>query len=322
MTSDNKTGVLLTNLGSPDEPTAPAVRRFLKEFLSDPLVIQLPRWWWLPLLNLIILNVRSPKVAHAYQSVWTDEGSPLLMYSKRQQKKLQNKLNEKNIPVVLGMRYGNPSLKQALQQLQSKGINHITILPLYPQYSVTTTKTSIEEVNRLLQLMSWQPKLKCIEHYCNYAGYIGALANSVKSFWSANGPVEKLLLSFHGLPKRYVDEGDPYSDHCKQTAILLAEKLQLKPEQWQMSFQSRFGREEWLQPYTDVTLKEWGEQGIKNVAVMCPGFSSDCLETLEEIAVQNKNIFIKAGGERFHYIPALNDSEEHITVLANLIKTE
>jgi ferrochelatase len=220
------------------------------------------------------------------------------------------------------MRYGNPSLKQALQQLQSKGINKIIVLPLYPQYSVTTTKTSIEEINRLLPLLSWQPKLDCIEHYYNDVSYIDALANSVKNFWNTNGQVEKLLFSFHGLPKRYVDNGDPYFDHCQQTATLLAEKLQLKPEQWQLGFQSRFGREEWLQPYTDITLKGWGEQGIKSVAVMCPGFPSDCLETLEEIAVENKKLFIEAGGERFHYIPALNDSEDHITVLSDLIKAK
>ena len=184
---------------------------------------------------------------------------------------------------------------------------------------MTTTRTSIEEVNRSLQALSWSPELDCIEHYYNDAGYIDALANSVKSFWNKTGQVEKLLFSFHGLPKRYVDEGDPYFVHCKQTTKLLAEKLQLKPDQWEISFQSRFGREEWLQPYTDIILKEWGEQGIKNVAVICPGFPSDCLETLEEIAVENKNLFIKAGGESLHYIPALNDDEEHITVLADLI---
>ncbi|MDH5594453.1 MAG: ferrochelatase [Gammaproteobacteria bacterium] len=316
MTSEIKTGVLLTNLGSPDEPTAPAVRRFLKEFLSDPLVIQLPRWLWLPLLNLVILNIRPPKVAHAYQSVWTDEGSPLLSFSKRQREKLQNKIN---LPVALGMRYGNPSLKQALQQLHAEGVERIIVLPLYPQFSITTTQTSLEEISRLLKAMSWQPQIKYIENYCSNNQYIEALANSIKIFWSENGQTEKLLLSFHGLPQRYVDKGDPYFEQCHVTAKLLAEKLQLNNEQWQLAFQSRFGREEWIKPYTDFVLQEWGQQKVKSVAVVCPGFPSDCLETLEEIALQNKEIFQNAGGGEYHYIPALNDSNEHITVLSDLI---
>ena len=319
MVSDYKTGVLLTNLGSPDEPTAPAIRRFLKQFLSDPLVVQLPRWLWLPLLNLVILNLRSFRVAHAYQSIWTPEGSPLIMNSFRQQKQLQEKLNDQNYQVALGMRYGNPSLKQSLEQLKSQDVNNIIVLPLYPQYSMTTTKTTVEEIGRLLHTLSWQPTMNYIEHYYNDAGYIDALANSVKAFWESTGQVEKLMFSFHGLPQQNIDKGDPYFSHCQQTASLLADKLQLKPEQWKMTFQSRFGRAEWIKPYTHVTLQEWGEQGIRNVAVLCPGFPSDCLETLEEIRVENKNIFIEAGGKEFHYIPALNDSEDHITALAGLV---
>ena len=318
--STDKIGVLLTNLGSPDEPTPSAVRRFLKEFLSDPLVIQLPRWLWLPVLNLVILNIRPPKVARAYQSVWTDEGPPLLMYSRRQQKKLQEALAGEDVPVMLGMRYGNPSLQHALQELKSAGAGKIIVLPLYPQYSVTTTQTSVEEINRLLKTMSWQPQVKLVEHYCDNSKYIEALANSVKEFWTTRGRTEKLLMSFHGLPQRYVDNGDPYFEQCHTTARLLAEKLQLNESQWQLTFQSRFGREEWLKPYTDKTLEEWGRQGIKSVAVICPGFPADCLETLEEIEEQNKHIFQATGGGEYHYIPALNDRMDHIQALYELVK--
>lgn len=312
-----KTGVLLANLGTPDAPTAKAVKRYLRQFLSDPRVIDLPRKKWLPILNLLVLPKRSPRVAKAYASIWTEDGSPLLSISYQQQKALQTYFDAKgrNVVIEVGMTYGNPSIENALANLMQQGVDKIIVLPLYPQYSSTTTAPVFDAFARGLTQHKKMVPFEFIHSYHDHPLYIQALANSVQL-----NEDERLLLSFHGIPARYETEGDFYADHCKATAQLLADKLNLTPEQWQVSFQSRFGSEVWLQPYTDETLEGYPANGIKKVAVMCPGFSADCLETLEEIAEENRENFEHAGGERYRYIPALNASSDHIQLLIRLIE--
>jgi len=319
-----KTGVLLVNLGTPDAPTASAVRRYLDEFLSDPRVIDKPRWLWWFILHGIILRIRPRKAAHAYQQVWTDEGSPLLTISQQQTKKLQELFDSKgaNISVALGMRYGKPSIKTALESLKKDNVNKIVILPLYPQYSATTTASIFDAVAKTFKSWRFLPTIEFINHYHDKPQYIKALANSIRSTWQQQAQPEKLLLSFHGLPKSYLAAGDPYFCECQKTARLLAEELELNETQWAISFQSRMGVEEWLTPYTDKILLAWAQQGIKDVHVVCPGFSVDCLETLEEINMQNREIFLNAGGEKYHYIPALNDSDGHIEMIASLLEPQ
>ncbi len=317
-----KTGVLLVNLGTPDEPTPAAVRRYLAEFLWDPRVVEMPRWLWWFALHGIILRVRPGKVARAYQSVWTDTGSPLLAITRRQSECLQAVLDTQHqapAEVAIAMRYGNPSIASALKDLRDKGVQRLLILPMYPQYSATTTASVYDAVFDELKTWRRVPELRLIQTYYNDAGYIQALKASVEQYWQQHGRAERLLMSFHGIPKRYITAGDPYHFESLETGRLLAEALGLGETDYAITFQSRFGRGEWLKPATDHTLNEWGKSGVKSVQVVCPGFSADCLETLEEIDEQNRNFFLKSGGESFAYIPALNDSGDHINVLAQLV---
>lgn len=318
-------GVLLVNLGTPDAPTTSALRRYLKQFLSDPRVVEMNRALWWLLLNGIILNTRPKKSAHAYQSVWGKDGSPLMKYSKLQTQKLQMVLSDsktKTIHVELAMTYGSPSIQQAMQTLREKKCDKIMVLPLYPQYSGSTTAAVTDQVFEELQSWRRVPDLRVLAAYHDLPSYIDALANSVREHWQKHGQAEKLLMSFHGIPQRYFDQGDPYPCHCRKTGRLLAERLGLNENQWLLTFQSIFGREEWVKPYTAEQLKSWGSEGIKDVDVICPGFASDCLETLEEIQVENHDYFIEAGGQKLSYIPALNDRDDHIEVLAELVKRE
>ena len=316
------TGVLLTNLGTPDAPTPAALRRYLGEFLADPRVIETPRLiWWLA-LHGVILRIRPRRAAHAYSKVWTAQGSPLLAISRRQAVALQSSLQQRfngPVRVALGMRYGNPSIARALDELRQAGARRLLVLPLYPQYSATTTASTFDAVADVLKTWRLQPELRFINHYHDHPGYIHTLADSVRAYWREHGEPERLMFSFHGLPKRYLLAGDPYHCECHKTARLVAEQLGLTDERWLLTFQSRFGREEWLKPYCDQTLREWGAAGVKRVDVLCPGFPADCLETLEEIEQQNRDIFLSAGGGEYHYIPALNDSAGHIDMLSDLV---
>ncbi|MDE8034440.1 ferrochelatase [Actinobacillus equuli subsp. equuli] len=318
MTS-NKIGVLLANLGTPDEPTAPAVKRYLKQFLSDPRVIDLPKFKWQLILNGIILPKRSPKVAKLYQEIWTDQGSPLMAISRQQQQALQDYFNQQNqnVLVELGMSYGNPSIESATDRLIKAGVNKIIVLPLYPQYSSTTTASVLDAFARGLTQQRKIVPFEFIHSYHDDPLYIQALANTIQL-----AEDEKLLFSFHGIPKRYQTEGDFYPEHCQHTAQLVADKLSLADEQWLLTYQSRFGDEEWLQPYTDETLEKLPSQGVNKIAVICAGFSADCLETLEEIAEENKENFLNAGGQSYRYIPALNANADHIAALAKLIEAK
>ncbi|WGE76736.1 ferrochelatase [Actinobacillus equuli subsp. haemolyticus] len=315
----NKIGILLANLGTPDEPTAPAVKRYLKQFLSDPRVIDLPKFKWQLILNGIILPKRSPKVAKLYREIWTEQGSPLLAISRQQQQALQDYFNQQNqnVLVELGMSYGNPSIESATDRLIKAGVSKIIILPLYPQYSSTTTASVLDAFARGLTQQRKIVPFEFIHSYHNHPLYIQALANTIQL-----AEDEKLLFSFHGIPKRYQTEGDFYPEHCQQTAQLVANKLSLSDEQWLVTYQSRFGDEEWLQPYTDETLEKLPSQGVKKIAVICAGFSADCLETLEEIAEENKENFLNAGGQSYRYIPALNANTDHINALAKLIEAK
>lgn len=316
-------GVLIVNLGTPDEPATKAVRRYLKEFLSDGRVVEIPKVIWWCILNGIILRTRPAKSAKLYASVWEEAGSPLLKYGKLQQQALQSEMAVRSkapIHIELAMRYGNPSILQGLRHLRAKGARRLLVLPLYPQYSAATTATTYDAVSKEMKRWRWLPEIRFINQYHDNPRYIQALANSVKTYWAEHGQNEKLVMSFHGLPKRNLELGDPYHCQCHKTGRLLAEALELKPEQWQVTFQSRFGRAEWLQPYTDKTLEALAKEGLKSVDVVCPGFSSDCLETIEEIEVENHDVFKEAGGEKYAYIPALNDNAEHIQVLADLVQ--
>lgn len=313
-------GILITNLGTPDQPTPQALRRYLAEFLWDPRVVEVSRpLWWL-ILNLIILNTRPKKSAQAYQKIWQPEGSPLLTISEQQKEKLNQVLNNQlTFPyhIALGMRYGNPSIKQALDVLQQKHITKLLVLPLYPQYSAATVGSTFDRVTDIVKTWRWVPEFSFINHYHDNDLYIKALASHIQKYLPEIP--QKLIFSFHGLPKRYLLEGDPYFCQCHKTARLVAESLGLQENQWQVAFQSRFGKEEWLKPYTDYLLQALPKQGVKDIAIICPGFAADCLETLEEIAEENKNYFLQAGGEKYQYIPALNAEDSHIAVLKNLI---
>jgi ferrochelatase len=315
-------GILVTNLGTPDSQQARDVRRYLKEFLWDPRVVEVPRpLWWL-MLNLVILNTRPRRSAAAYARIWTAEGSPLRVISERQAQALQLQLDQRfdaPVTVVLAMRYGNPSIAAGLEQLREAGARRILVLPLYPQYSASTTASTFDAVSLELRRWRWLPELRFVNHYHDEPAYIGALAESVRDYWSVNGEPDKLVMSFHGLPRECLLAGDPYFCECHNTARLLAEKLELPPYRWQLTFQSRLGPKQWLKPYTDHTLQALAKEGIRNVHVMCPGFSADCLETLEEIVMENRDTFLAAGGENYAYIPCLNDRPSHITMLSELV---
>ncbi|WP_087718255.1 ferrochelatase [Salinicola salarius] len=316
-------GVLLVNLGTPEAPTPKAVRQYLGEFLGDPRVIDAPRWLWWPILHGVILRIRPPKVAKAYASVWQEEGSPLMAIGRRQQRALRERLASQtgeSIPVELAMTYGKPSMEEAGLRLREAGVERILVLPLYPQFSRTTTGAVFQRLAKALEPCPHLPELRFVRDYHDHPDYISALAASVRQHWEANGDGGRLLMSYHGIPKRYVDNGDPYARHCEKTSRLLAEELGLSEGEWFQSYQSRFGREEWLKPYTDETLKAWGADKIECVDVISPAFAADCLETLEEIDAENRHYFQEAGGGRYRYIPALNDRPEHITLLTSLVE--
>lgn len=318
-------GVMLVNLGTPEAPTPEAVRRYLGEFLWDSRVVDVSRpLWWL-ILNGIILRFRPRRVAKAYASVWTDEGSPLMKVGQAQARELKKCLEDmlgESIPVELAMTYGEPTMESAGSAFRQAGVDRIIVLPLYPQFSATTTAAVFDRLAKALQPCPSLPHLHFIRDYHLNPGYIEALANSVREYQAVHGVPDRLLMSFHGIPQRYARQGDPYPQQCEATAQALAEALALDADQWALTFQSRFGREPWLQPYTDKTLAEWGESGLGRVAVICPGFAADCLETLEEIALQNAEIFTEAGGGQLDYIPALNDRADHIKMLAELVLSQ
>ncbi|MGL4725148.1 MAG: ferrochelatase [Scandinavium sp.] len=311
-----KTGILLANLGTPDARTPAAVKRYLRQFLSDKRVVDTPRLLWWPLLRGVILPIRSPRVAKLYQSVWMDEGSPLMVYSRQQQQALAKRLPD--TPVALGMSYGSPSLESAVEELLAQEVEHIVVLPLYPQYSCSTVAAVWDELARILAPKRHIPGVSFIRDYADDSDYIQALADSARASFAEHGEPDLLLLSYHGIPQRYADEGDDYPQRCRDTTRELVSALGVSHDKVMMTFQSRFGREPWLTPYTDETLKMLGEKGMKHIQVMCPGFSADCLETLEEIAVQNKEVFLEAGGEKYEYIPALNAQPQHIEMMVNL----
>lgn len=313
-------GILLVNLGTPDAPTPAAVKRYLAEFLHDTRVVDLTRWLWCPILHGVILTFRPKRVAHAYASIWTEQGSPLLSISRQQQQALSQELQRlgKDVPVELAMTYGNPSISKGLDALIAQGVEEVIVLPLYPQYSATTTGAVFDKLARVIAKRVEFPALTFIRDYYRSDAYIEALAQSVREHWEKEGQGQRLLMSFHGIPQRYTDNGDPYPDHCRATAKAVAEKLQLTDDQWLCSFQSRFGKEEWVKPYTDVTLQQWAKD-IQQVDVICPAFSADCLETLEEIQVENRDLFLAAGGENLRYIPALNARKDHIEMMAELV---
>ena len=320
-------GVLLVNLGTPDAPTAAAVRRYLAEFLADPRVVEIPRALWLPLLHGVILRVRPARSAARYAAIWTKDGSPLLVHSQRQKTLLLGYLGQRlktlGLPsdyarVELGMRYGTPSIAQAIDALHDDGCDRILVLPAYPQYAASTTASALDAVFAATRRLRRVPALRTVDAYYDDPGYIEALTRSISDYWVKNGRPDKLVLSFHGVPRRSLDLGDPYHCHCQKTARLLATELGLKPEQYLVTFQSRFGRGEWLQPYTQPTLVALAKEGTRRVDVACPGFVSDCLETLEEIGLEVRAAFLKAGGGEFHAVPCLNEHPAWMAALANL----
>lgn len=310
------TGILISNLGTPDAPTKKAVRHYLREFLSDPEVVDKPRWLWLLVLYGIILNVRPARSAKKYAKIWTAAGSPLLVYSQKITQKLQAAMPK--YKVSLGMRYGNPSLQAALTELAQAGMHEIILLPLYPQYSFSTNRSTIELVKDLLK--NTPLSLKVVASYYQDSRYIHALASQIQDFWRTHGRAQKLVFSFHGLPQSMINKGDPYLSQCQTTTKLLAQKLNLAESEYQMTFQSRVGVEKWLQPYTMEVMQKLPKQNIEHIQVFCPGFACDCLETLEEINIENRNFFLSAGGKKYEYIPCLNDQEAHIDLLKGLLE--
>ena len=315
-----KTGALIINLGTPDSTNWLDIRKYLKEFLSDRRVIEVNPILWKIILNVIILNLRPSKTAKAYKEIWMKDRdmSPLLYYTQMQTQKVSGLISNENLIIDFAMRYGNPSIKSKIKKLHEAGCENLVILPLYPQYAAATTATVCDEVYRTLMEMRWQPSLKIIPHYESNPLYIDALVNSINTKLAGiNWKPDLILASYHGIPKKYFDKGDPYHCYCHKTTRLISEKftfIKIKT-----TFQSRFGPEEWLKPYTDKTLENLPNEGVKNVLAICPGFSSDCVETLEEILIQGKESFLESGGKNFDMIPCLNDNDDHIKLLNNLI---
>jgi ferrochelatase len=315
------TAILLCNLGTPDAPTAPALRRYLAQFLGDPRVVEIPRAAWLPILYGIILRTRPAKSAAKYATIWTPEGSPLAVWTSKQALMLRGWLGEAGVQVRVlpAMRYGQPAIGAQLQALHHEGVRRVLVLPLYPQYSGTTTASVVDDVAAWVRRSRSFPELRFVNDYHDDPGYIAALADSVRAHWQrSGGPAEKLVMSFHGIPERNVRLGDPYADQCRATARLLAEALGLAPEQYLLTFQSRFGKAKWLEPYTEPTLVAMAQGGLRRVDVMCPGFTGDCLETLEEINQEARHAFLQAGGQEFRYIPCLNDGHAWIGALSRI----
>lgn len=316
-----KVGILLANLGTPDAANAPALRRYLGQFLMDRRVVEIPRFIWCWILHCIILVVRPKKSAAKYAQVWTNQGSPLLAHAQKQTSLLDDNLSKKiNSPfvVALGMSYGNPSMQSAIDKLRAQHCDRILVFPLYPQYAASSTGSAMDAVWRVLLKTRNMPAIRSIRHYHDHPAYISALAGSVRENWQLNGKPNKLVMSFHGLPKFHLMKGDPYHCECHKTARLLAESLELTKDEYTVAFQSRFGKQEWLKPYLASTLEDLGKAKTKRIDVICPGFSSDCLETLEEIAMEGKEIFTHAGGGEYHYIPALNESELWIQAMTTI----
>lgn len=314
------TGILLANLGTPDEPTSSALRRYLREFLSDQRIIELPRIFWYPVLYLFILTFRPRKSAALYRKIWKENGSPLFTHTMELARKLESRLKESgaNVELEVGMRYGNPSIETALNKLRDKGATRLLVLPMFPQYSATTTGSIFDALSSVLTKWRWIPDLRFVSTYHDNEGYISAVANSITEYWSRNRKGEKLLFSFHGIPKRYFLGGDPYQCFCQKTARLISEKLGLAKDDYIVTFQSKFGPGEWLQPYTIETVAKLPKQGVTRLDVVCPGFLADCLETLEEIEGLNCEAFLHAGGKQFNYIPALNSREDTVSALSTL----
>lgn len=316
-----KTGVLLVNLGSPATTSVRDVRAFLREFLGDPRVVNLPRpLWWL-ILNLFILPFRPRKSAHAYQAIWTDKGSPLVAFTRQLATKLAKRIGGEQVLVDYAMRYGKPALSDKLQEFKQQGVQEVVVLPLYPQYSSTTTASVFDVVAETFLKWRHLPSLQFVSDYHQSPAYIKAVADSVRRHWAEHGQAAVLVMSFHGLPAKLTELGDPYFYHCQTSARLLAEELQLSDKQWRLVFQSRFGRAEWLKPYCVEVLQDLPKQDIRQVDVVCPGFAVDCLETLEEIAIANKELFLAAGGKSYRYIPALNDNDSHVDAMVELIQS-
>ena len=321
--SEDHIGVLITNLGTPSAPTVSAIREYLAEFLWDPRVVEIPRpIWWL-ILHGLVLRTRPKVKVKDYESIWTNEGSPLLVIGNQLRDALQaevNQIHNQSVIVELAMRYGQPSIASTLEKFKQKSVRKILIFPLYPQYSASTTASTFDAVAKELMQQRWMPEIRMINSYASDNGYISACAEHIKNYWEINSKSQMLVFSFHGLPKRNLELGDPYHCECHQTARLIAEKLNLKRNEWKLTFQSRFGRAEWLQPYTIKTMELLPKEGVKTIDVFCPGFSADCIETLEEINMENRNVFLENGGESFNYISALNAEPSHIDALLNIIQ--
>lgn len=322
-TQADRTGLLITNLGTPDAPEPAALRRYLKEFLWDPRVVEIPRLVWWFILHGIILTIRPKRSAAAYRTIWTERGSPLHYHTQDQCQALRERLTQDfgdDIRVAFAMRYGNPSIASAVQELQDQGVRKLLVLPLYPQYSGATTASTFDAIARDFRQRRWLPELRMINHYPDFDPYIDALAQHIRQHQAEHGHADKLVLSYHGVPRRYLLLGDPYFCECHKTSRLLAEKLGLNDRDYITTFQSRFGKAEWLKPYTDQTLTQLARDGVRSVQVICPGFAADCLETLEEIAVENRDYFLQAGGHSYQYIPALNASASHLDALEALVR--
>ncbi|NIB43295.1 ferrochelatase [Pseudomaricurvus alkylphenolicus] len=313
-------GVVIANLGTPTEPSASAVRSFLAEFLSDQRVVELPRLLWLPLLYGVILPLRAPRVAKNYQGIWTENGSPLKAITEQQASELAKRFDKHQVRICYAMTYGSPKLKDRIAELEQQGCERILVLPLYPQYSATTTAALYDQYAKMLLEQRNVSDVTFYKSYYHRSDYIEALAASLSQHWSQHEPAEKLLFSFHGIPKRCVDLGDPYQKQCLATADAVTKRLNLESHQWSVSFQSRLGKAEWLQPYTDKQLQNWAQQGVKSVDVICPAFAADCLETLEEINEENRELFLEAGGDRFEFVPCLNAQPEHIDMMENIVR--
>jgi len=316
--SNSKTGVLLINLGTPERPVCPGLRKYLGEFLMDPRVIEIPKLLRMILVKGIIINVRSHKSAATYREIWTEGGSPLLINSLNLGKKTADLLGN-DFEVDVAMRYGKPSVADKIAELHEKGVRKIVAIPLYPQYSGSTNGSTFDAIGSALKKQRWVPSLNFVSDYYQRDSYIKAIAGSISVHWQEHGRNDKLIMSFHGVPQKYITRGDPYQSQCIETSKAVAKELNLNDDEWMLVFQSRFGAEEWLQPYCDQTLKALPAQGIKSVDMICPGFSADCLETLEEIEGENKEYFIDAGGEKYSYIPCLNDADSHAALMAEIV---
>ena len=317
--SNGRTGVLLVNLGTPERPVCPGLRDYLSEFLMDPRVIELPALFRAILVRGIIVNIRSHKSAATYRQIWTENGSPLMLNTQGLCKKTQEVLGN-DFDVAMGMRYGKPSVANALKELHDKGIRKLVVIPLYPQYSGSTNGSTFDALGKALSKHRWVPDIKFVSDYYRNPAYSKAIADSITEHWQTHGRKQKLLMSFHGIPKKYIEKGDPYQQQCLDSGKSIAKQLNLKDDEWMVVFQSRLGAQEWLRPYCDETLKLLPSQGVESVDMICPGFSADCLETLEEIEGENKEYFLEAGGKAYSYIPCLNESDAHAQLMADIVK--